>query len=78
MDADSVLGEVVTRSVKLGLNLKNGWPKLCKLELVNMGFGHSGLMSGNAIKFEMNCDISRTSNCPPMVAPAAPKVKGKV
>lgn len=71
-----MLGEVVTQSVKPDQSLENGWPKLCKLELVNMGFGSSGLMSGSATEFEMNCAISRTSSCPPMVAPATkPKAK---
>ncbi|XP_062177020.1 transcription factor bHLH63-like [Alnus glutinosa] len=60
---DTVLGEVVTRSVKPDPGSENGWP-----QLVNMGF----------TEFEMNCAISRTSSCPPTVGPPAPEAKGKV
>nr|AZN25257.1 bHLH transcription factor 8 [Betula platyphylla] len=63
LGGDSVLGEAVTRSVKPDPDLENGWP-----ELVNMEF----------TEFEMNCDISRTSSCPPTVAPPAREAKGKV
>jgi len=73
-----VLGEVVTQSVKPDQSLENGWPKLCMLELVNMGFGSGGLMRGSAIEFKMNCAISKTFSCPPMVAPATSDTKGKV
>jgi hypothetical protein len=51
---------------------------LCMLELVNMGFGSGGLMRGSAIEFKMNCAISKTFSCPPMVAPATSDTKGKV
>jgi len=60
---DTVLGEVVTRSVKPDPGSENGWP-----QLVNMGF----------TEFEMNCAISRTSSCPPTVGPPVPEAKGKV
>lgn len=35
-------------------------------------------MSGSATEFEMNCAISRTSSCPPMVAQRCPKPKSSV
>lgn len=63
LGGESVLGEVLTRSVKPDPGLENGWP-----ELVNMGF----------TEFDMNCAISRTSSCPPTVAPPPPEAKGKV
>ncbi|KAE8008482.1 hypothetical protein FH972_004988 [Carpinus fangiana] len=68
LGGESVLGEVLTRSVKPDPGLENGWSELGRLELVNMGF----------TEFEMNCAISRTSSCPPPVAPPAPEAKGKV
>jgi hypothetical protein len=68
LGGESVLGEVLTRSVKPDPGLENGWSELGRLELVNMGF----------TEFEMNCAISRTSSCPPTVAPPAPEAKGKV
>jgi hypothetical protein len=56
----------------------NGWSELCKLELVNMGFGSGGLMSGSTTEFEMNCAISRTSSCPLTLTPATSEAKVKV
>ncbi|KAF7810881.1 transcription factor bHLH63-like [Senna tora] len=66
----SGLGEVVANanvnvnvgSLKPDPGSENGWPELSKFELPNLGFVSSG--------FDANSTISRTSSCPPSVAPA--------